>query len=92
MSIEGQGDFFTIYFPGFVFLCFTRPSYRVSVYRTIRPLVSLITPVLFVFYFQYTQSKLIFVSIWGGIILAVSLNFSVIVCMKTYTYVGFIQI
>ena len=23
MSIEGQGHFFTIYFPGFYFLCFT---------------------------------------------------------------------
>ena len=40
MSIEGQGHFFTIYFPGFVFLCFTRPRYQVSVYRTIGPLVS----------------------------------------------------
>ena len=40
MSIEGQGHFFTIYFPGFVcFLCFTRPIYQVSVYRTIGPLV-----------------------------------------------------
>ena len=39
MSIEGQGYFFTIYFPGFVYLCFTRPRYQVSVYRTIGPLV-----------------------------------------------------
>ena len=39
MSIEGQGHFFTIYFPGFVILCFTRPRYQVSVYRTIGPLV-----------------------------------------------------
>ena len=39
MSIEGQGHFFTIYFPGFVCLCFTRPRYQVSVYRTIGPLV-----------------------------------------------------
>ena len=39
MSIEGQGHFFTIYFPGFVCLCFTRPRYQVSVYRTIDPLV-----------------------------------------------------
>ena len=38
MSIEGQGHFFTIYFPGFV-LCFSRPRYQVSVYRTIGPLV-----------------------------------------------------
>ena len=37
MSIEGQGHFFTIYFPGFV--CFTRPRYQVRVYRTIGPLV-----------------------------------------------------
>ena len=39
MSIEGQGHFFTIYFPGFVCLCFTGPRYQVSVYRTIGPLV-----------------------------------------------------
>ena len=39
MIIEGQGHFFTIFFPGFVFLCFTRPRYQVSVYRTIGPLV-----------------------------------------------------
>ena len=36
MSIEGQGHFLTIYFPGYV--C-TRPRYQVSVYRTIGPLV-----------------------------------------------------
>ena len=36
MSIEGQGHFLTIYFPGFV--C-TRPRYQVSVYRTIGSLV-----------------------------------------------------
>ena len=36
MSIEGQGHFFTIYFPGFVLI---RPRYQVSVYRTIGPLV-----------------------------------------------------
>ena len=34
-----QGHFFTIYFPGFVCLCFTSPRYQVSVYRTIGPLV-----------------------------------------------------
>ena len=39
-STEGQGHFFNIYFPGFVcFVCFTRPRYQVSVYRTIGPLV-----------------------------------------------------
>ena len=44
MCIEGQGHFFTIYFPGFVtyVLCFTRPStrprYQVNVYRDIGPL------------------------------------------------------
>ena len=43
VSIEGQGHFFTIYFPGFVILCFTRPRYQVSVYRTIGPLVSSFT-------------------------------------------------
>ena len=37
VSIEGQGHFLTIYFPGFV--C-TRPRYQVSVYRTIGPLVT----------------------------------------------------
>ena len=42
MSIVGQGRFFTIYFPGFVFLCFTRPRYQVSVYRTTGPLVSFV--------------------------------------------------
>ena len=31
MSIEGQGNFVTIYFP-VVFFCFTRPRYQVSVY------------------------------------------------------------
>ena len=40
MSIEGQGHFFTIYFPGFVcFVLYYRPRYQVSVYRTIGPLV-----------------------------------------------------
>ena len=34
--------FFTIYFPGFLCLCFTRPRYQVSVYRTIGPLVFMI--------------------------------------------------
>ena len=46
MSIEGQGHFFTIYFPGFNnlnALCFTRPRYQVSVYRTNGPLVILLT-------------------------------------------------
>ena len=37
MNIEGQGNFFTIYF--LYVLCFTRPTYQVSVYRTIGPLV-----------------------------------------------------
>ena len=40
MSIEGQGHFFTIYFPGLYVLCFTRSRYQVSVYRTNGPLVS----------------------------------------------------
>ena len=39
MSIEGQGHFFTIYFQDLYVLCFTRPRYQVSVYRTIGPLV-----------------------------------------------------
>ena len=39
-TIAGQGHFFTIQFPGFYGLCFTRPRYQVSVYRTIGPLVS----------------------------------------------------
>ena len=46
MSIEGQGHFFTIYifslpyiFQVLYVLCFTRPRYKMSVYRTIGPLV-----------------------------------------------------
>ena len=39
MSIEGQGHFFTIYFSVSYVLCFSRPRYQVSVYRTIGPLV-----------------------------------------------------
>ena len=39
MSIEGQGHFFTIFFPGLYVLCFTRPRYQVSIYRTIGTLV-----------------------------------------------------
>ena len=39
MSIEAQGHFFTIYFQVMYVLCFTRPKYQVSVYRTIGPLV-----------------------------------------------------
>ena len=37
---EGQHHFITIYFPGFVCLCISRPRYQVSVYRTIGPLVT----------------------------------------------------
>ena len=39
MSIEGQGHFFSMYFPGLHVLCFTRSRYQVSVYRTNGPLV-----------------------------------------------------
>ena len=41
MSIEGQGHFFTIYFPGFVcmFCALLTSRYQVSVYRTNGPLV-----------------------------------------------------
>ena len=39
MSIEGQGHFFTIYFQVLYVLCFSRPRYQVSVYRTFGPLV-----------------------------------------------------
>ena len=40
LSIEGQGHFFTIYIFQVVYvLCFSRPRYQVSVYRTIGPLV-----------------------------------------------------
>ena len=43
VSIEGQGHFFTIYiFQVLYVLCFTRPRYQVSIYRTIGPLVCLI--------------------------------------------------
>ena len=38
VSIEGQGHFFTVYFPGLYVLCFTGQRYQVSVYRTIDPL------------------------------------------------------
>ena len=39
MSIEGLGHLFSIYFQVLYVLCFTRPRYQVSVYRTIGPLV-----------------------------------------------------
>ena len=39
MSIEGQGHFFTIYFPDFVCLVLYKAKISVSVYRTIGPLV-----------------------------------------------------
>ena len=42
MSIEGQGNFFTIYFQVLYVLYFTRLRHQVSVYRTTGPLVSLI--------------------------------------------------
>ena len=43
MSIEGQGHFFLPYiFQVMYVLCFTRPRYQVSVYRTIGPLVFII--------------------------------------------------
>ena len=44
MSIEGQGHFFTIFFQVLYVLCFTRPRYQVSVYRTIGPLVFIYFP------------------------------------------------
>ena len=47
MSIEGQGHFFTIYFQVLYVLCFTRPRYQVSVYRTIGPLVYLRVVIVF---------------------------------------------
>ena len=39
MSIEGQGHFLPYIFQVLYVLCFTRPRYQVSVYRTIGPLV-----------------------------------------------------
>ena len=39
VSIEGQCHFFTVYFQVLYVLCFSRPRYQVSVYRTIGPLV-----------------------------------------------------
>ena len=43
MSIEGQGHFFTIYFPGFVcFVLYKATIYQVSVYITIGPLVQIL--------------------------------------------------
>ena len=38
-SIEGQGHFLPYIFQVLYVLCFTRPRYQVSVYRTIGPLV-----------------------------------------------------
>ena len=44
MSIEGQGNFFTIYILQVLYvLCFTSPRYQVNVYRTIGPLVIIFT-------------------------------------------------
>ena len=40
MSFKDQGRFFTIYFQVLYVLCFTWPRYKVSVYRTIGPLVN----------------------------------------------------
>ena len=40
MNIEGQSHFFTNIFQVLYVLCFTRPSFQVSVYRTIGPLVA----------------------------------------------------
>ena len=39
MSIEGQGHFLPYIFQVLYVLCFIRPRYQVSVYRTIGPLV-----------------------------------------------------
>ena len=39
MSIESQGHFLPYIFQVLYVLCFTRPRYQVSVYRTIGPLV-----------------------------------------------------
>ena len=38
VSIEGLGYHFTIFFQVLYVLCFTRPRYQMSVYRTIGPL------------------------------------------------------
>ena len=51
MSIEGQGHFFTIYLQVLYVLCFTRPRYQVSIYRTIGPLV------YFLFYRFFSQVR-----------------------------------
>ena len=40
ICIEGQGNFLPYIFQVLYVLCFTRPRYQVSVYRTIGPLVS----------------------------------------------------
>ena len=65
MSIEGQGHFFTIYFQVLYVLCFTRPRYQVSVYRTIGPLV------LSFFFQAFMQGKL---KLTGNIMLAQKLG------------------
>ena len=40
VSTEGQSQSFTIFFQVLYILCFTRPRYQVSIYRTIGHLVS----------------------------------------------------
>ena len=47
-------SFFTLYFPVFYVLCFTRPRYQVSVYRTIGPLF------FFVFVESFAYAKFMF--------------------------------
>ena len=48
MSIEGQGHFLPYIFQVSYVLCFSRPRYQVSVYRTIGPLVFVTVTVAFI--------------------------------------------
>ena len=67
MRIEGQGHFFTIYFPGFVCFVFYKATiYQVSVYRTIGPLVSVVSEKLIVF----RSNRLFFIFYKFGFILS----------------------
>ena len=50
MSSEGQGHFLPYIFQVLYVLCFSRPRYQVSVYRTIGPLVSVL-PSIYLNYF-----------------------------------------
>ena len=58
VSIEGQGHFLALFFYRFCMLCvFTRPRYRVSVYRTIGPLVYNIYLLFWLFIYLRSEGR-----------------------------------